>query len=143
MPPPGAVSATPPTAEGDTDFFLTTEFLIIIISGVSAVVIAIVGYLMSNKERAADCIRFTNSVAALVSRKGPASSSDSGTSTQDTINAVLDAAERLNKPKTTPLSIEDDVTGATPIAKKASATVGARDDTAYVMPPQQPTDPSM
>lgn len=87
--------------------WLSTELIIVVVAGVVMVVIIIVAYLLRDPQRAKSCITVLNTVVRAV-RGGKSDGEDktsNANNTRDTINAVLDAAQRLNTvemPRTRP-----------------------------------------
>ena len=131
-PPPAPPSPLPPV---EVSFFLTTEFIIIVVAAAVVVVLLIVAYLLQNPNRANACLSLVNSVGGIV--RGVRASPDettgkTGESTRDTINAVLDAAKRIQTESSNAATTVTDavekattaVTDAVELVPKRSATTG-------------------
>lgn len=72
---------------------METEFIIIVVSGIVVVVLIIIAYILSDPARAESCLGLTKSVIGSLRKK------EEKESTKDTINTILDAAERLGNRK--------------------------------------------
>lgn len=96
--PPPPPPPSPPPAPGKG--WLSTELIVIVVSGAAVAALALSAFLLRDAERAKSCLSLARTIARTV--RGGKEEGDEREKTRDTVNAVLDAAMRLNASKETP-----------------------------------------